>query len=644
MSADTTERYQQLLDTPADDETFVRQTFRLMEADLRTLALSALADWANADLSATADILFQAVGTLQRPAWGSWNGLLEALIKARRKIAREGDAASRKALEQAATVHSILTALERKLTSAQLGDLKPLIELTRHQGGLTLQQLLILPIRLRNRAAHDNWSDPRLWTEAAGALRPLVCLLAEDRPFAALTAASLNPEPFFLSRDGQWWAFNGIAETGAVFTSPDGASMESREGLAEVLLLFQRVLGRTAEQEEGFRRWLGRLAPEDVKGVLLGDFLVGRPVGRGGFATVHKGVQLSTGRQVAVKVLNDGLPEDAKLRFQQEAAFLARCDHPHVVGVIGYGEAPWSAPRAYSLDGEPWYAEFARSSQIKTFIALEWIDGHTLDDYIKGAAEPAPDLSKRLEWFLGAAQALVNVHANGLIHRDVKPSNLMVTEAGLIKLMDFGIARTQAEDRTIMTATGQGLGTPAYMAPEQIRAEDAALEVGPAADIYGLCATFYEVFTGTRLFHHDRETAETVKTSKLAGQLPPAPRAVAPELEWELETILVGGLQNEVADRYRSAEALARDLNHVRNDEPIEYRRPSLARRVRLTYRRNRRVFNTAGVFCALIVLLTAWYLFNIIHERDRAEQSAQAEQRARLDAQKNLRLMRPSV
>ena len=89
-----------------------------------------------------------------------------------------------------------------------------------------------------------------------------------------------------------------------------------------------------------------------------------------------------------------------------------------------------------------------------------------------------------------------------------------------------------------------------------------------------------------------------------------------------METILVGGLQPEVADRYRSAEALVRDLNHVRNDEPIEYRRPSLARRIRLTYRRNRTVFNTAGAFCALLVLLTAWYLVDITDQRNRAERA----------------------
>jgi hypothetical protein len=111
--------------------------------------------------------------------------------------------------------------------------------------------------------------------------------------------------------------------------------------LRPVLLAIQRLLGRSDLQEDNLRRLLDRLAPEELKGVLLGDYLVGRPVGRGGYATVHLGTQLSTGRKVAVKILNDGMPEYSRARFQQEAVFLSRLNHPHVIGILGYGEDAW---------------------------------------------------------------------------------------------------------------------------------------------------------------------------------------------------------------------------------------------------------------------------------------------------------------
>src|SRR5205823_3848878 len=119
---------------------------------------------------------------------------------------------------------------------------------------------------------------------------------------------------------------------------------------------------------------------------------------------------------------------------------------------------------------------------------------------------------------------------------------------------------------------------------------------GPAADVYGLCATFYELITGTRLFRHDRETEQTVNTRKLGEPHPERPRRLVSRLPWELDTILIGGLEREVSDRYRSAAALQRDVELFLVDKPIEYRRPSLGRRARLFYRRNRTLVNVVSV------------------------------------------------
>jgi WD40 repeat protein len=262
---------------------------------------------------------------------------------------------------------------------------------------------------------------------------------------------------------------------------------------------------------------------------------------------------------------------------------------------------------------------------------MEWIDGRTLEDVYRGPGEGRPGVRPLADWFRQAAEALAAVHASGLIHRDVKPGNLMVTEEGVVELMDFGIARSRGDARTLETTTGRSLGTAAYMSPEQIRAVDAEAEIGPSTDIYSLSGSFYELFAGTRLFGHDTESAQTVQTRKLRGEPPVRPRTLARGLPWEVEAIVLGGLEAEVGDRYHSAADLARDLRHFLADEPIEYRRPSIPRRLRLAYRRNRLVADLAMVFLALAAGGFVRYVLDI-----RAEQERTSNQRdAAVDSEK---------
>src|SRR5262249_49735010 len=140
----------------------------------------------------------------------------------------------------------------------------------------------------------------------------------------------------------------------------------------------------------------------------------------------------TTVRRVAVKVLRDGLSQEDRARFRQEAALLARFDHPHIVGVFGHGEEPWFAPRepalAQKLAREEWFVQhFKRGAPKKSFIVLEWVDGQTLEQVRRGEREPRPDQAELTRWSADAAGALAAVHEQNLLHRDVNPKNLMAT-------------------------------------------------------------------------------------------------------------------------------------------------------------------------------------------------------------------------
>ncbi|TWT48985.1 protein kinase domain-containing protein [Botrimarina hoheduenensis] len=617
-------RYQELAASRDDPEQFVRAALSVLEFDFRLLALGALQEWDAAGV--VSSDLFGPVSALQKPSWGSWNWVLSTIQKSRRVVLREGSPDVRARLSRVSRLSRVIECLDAQLDNEAVHGLGRLAKIGKQSlsNSPKFGAALALPIGLRNRIAHDHPSDAAWWREAADAIQPLLEVCAANDAYKALVDSDRPAAPWRMDAGRQdAWVYNGLTDKLDVhYVNRSGESITSSDSAQEVLQAFQRLLGKSEVQGKNFRKLLASLAPEEVRGVLVGDYLLGAPVGAGAYGVVHKGRQLSTGRPVAIKVLRDGASDVVKSRFRQEAAFLARVESPGVVAVYGYGEDVWSPPKAFSLSAEPWYKDFSEGAAVKNYIAMEWIDGATLEEVFQERGSTERTLSRVTDWFAQAAAALADVHASGLIHRDIKPSNLMLSDGDRVKLMDFGVARHDHAERTLVTSAGVTLGTPAYMSPEQLRASAAEDEVGPRSDIYSLCATFYELYTQARIYDHDSESADSVRQHKIQGDRPRRPSSVNVRLPWELETILLGGLEPELTDRYADAASLAEDIRRFQRDEPLAYKRPSLLRRVELAYRRNRVAANLVAGFLCCLAIGGAVYVRHISLERERAEDS----------------------
>ncbi len=304
-----------------------------------------------------------------------------------------------------------------------------------------------------------------------------------------------------------------------------------------------------------------RLAPGT--GGRVGRFLITGELGRGGMGAVFRGLDPELGRDVAVKVLLPRPGDDtlaaarSRERFLREARITAKLRHPGIVAVHEVGES----------DGRP-------------FLAMDFVDGETLSSLRERGPLPAESVAELVR---GVARALEHAHRAGVLHRDVKPQNVLIDGVtGEPRLVDFGLAR-QEDAPTEITLTGQLLGTPQYVAPEQARGEKDA--VGPAADVYALGGVLYFALTGQPPFEGDNilSLLRQVMTSE-----PPPPRSIDPTIAVDLATIALRCLEKEPSARYRSAGAVAADLQRFIDGEMIEARRPSSWRRVARTLARHR--------------------------------------------------------
>ena len=267
-----------------------------------------------------------------------------------------------------------------------------------------------------------------------------------------------------------------------------------------------------------------------LEGRHLGRYRLLEPLGSGGMSVVYRGLDTSLQREVAVKVLHPHLArqQDARARLAREARAVARLQHPNILEVF----------------------DFADPSTEDAFLVTELVRGETLKSFVERERTFPPELAALVIQQL--SRALGHAHEAGVIHRDLKPENVMVRDDGVLKLMDFGIARV-LDPAERMTVTGALVGSPAYMAPEVIDGEPAT----PESDVFSLGTLLYWLWTGTLPFAAP-STPATLKRI-LAGTYED-PRGACPAISDALVNILDTCLAHDPADRYASAKELEQDL------------------------------------------------------------------------------------
>jgi eukaryotic-like serine/threonine-protein kinase len=266
-------------------------------------------------------------------------------------------------------------------------------------------------------------------------------------------------------------------------------------------------------------------------------------VGRGGMAEVFRARDIRLDRIVGVKTLRDDLARDQtfQARFRREAQSAASLNHPSIVAVYDTGEdMVGSLPVPY--------------------IVMEFVDGRTLRDLLRDDRRLLPE--RAAEITDGVLRALDYSHRNGIVHRDIKPGNVMLTRSGDVKVMDFGIARAVSDSQLTMTQTAQVIGTAQYLSPEQARGE----RVDARSDLYSTGCLLYELLTGRPPFTGDSPVAIAYQHVKEA---PIPPSQVDPEVPPWADAIVLKAMEKDPADRYQSAGEMRNDIQRALSGAPV---------------------------------------------------------------------------
>lgn len=352
-----------------------------------------------------------------------------------------------------------------------------------------------------------------------------------------------------------------------------------------------------------------RAAGPFQEGDVVGPYEILGVIGRGGMGTVYEAVERGLGRKVALKAM-DALRPDARTRdrFVREARAAARLDHPDIVPVFGSGET----------DGVLWYAmRRVRGAPLDRLLAdLDGADPaarerarRTLDDSAAssvsgsgGAASLAPRVRAAASLGARLAHALAYAHSQGILHRDIKPGNVLVDEGGAPLLTDFGLCKV--EDDGSLTAASDVVGTLRYMPPEALEGSHDV-----RGDVYSLGLVLYELLSGRPAFATDSRQAMLHQVLRVD---PPPLARVAERVPADLERVVAKAISKLPEERYASASELAADLEAVLGGRPVRARRPSALYQARLFVRRNRALSATLALALAAAVAGTAAYVLEL--------------------------------
>jgi len=359
--------------------------------------------------------------------------------------------------------------------------------------------------------------------------------------------------------------------------------------------------------------WIGRLrlvgvppqptSPAPIPPPDIPGYEIRTEISRGGQGIVYRALQVTSRRDVAIKVLREGPYATAatRRRFEREIELVAGLNHPHIVTVFDSGE----------------------TADRRRYYVMDFAPGLPLDRYL---ATRRPPVADRLRLFARVCQAVNYAHQRGVIHRDLKPSNVLVADDGHPRILDFGLARHVPEPgAAAMTTAGEVAGTLPYMSPEQARGLPDAVDV--RSDVYALGVMLYEMLTGRFPYPVSGDVLQVLRhivesePTRVWRRPTPAATGAPPRIDLDLETILLKALAKERERRYQSAGELARDVEHYLAGEPIEARRDSGVYVLRKLLQRYR--FAALAALAFVTVITGAALALGVMYTRQAALRAA---------------------
>jgi tetratricopeptide (TPR) repeat protein len=364
------------------------------------------------------------------------------------------------------------------------------------------------------------------------------------------------------------------------------------------------------------------IAEYNLIGQKLGDFEILKMIGQGGMGAVFLARQVSLDREVALKVISHigGAQVKHLDRFKRESKVLAKISHPNIVPIYEVGQhGPYSYfameyVKGVSLDKVLSSIRNAKPDEKASEVMHKCLEVQTSVAVDKNnnsnGAEIDTDYIVRISRIIvSIASALDYAHNKGILHRDVKPSNILINTEGTAKLVDFGLAK--AETQQTITITGEFFGTPSYVSPEQIRKPET---VDCRSDVFSLAATYYECLTLHPPFGGD--TVNETLTQVISREAIP-PKKYCPRLSTDFNTVLLHALEKLPEDRYQTAADFSTDIANLLEFKPITAKRPSITQRAYKTLRRNPLKITIVGI-SILVVVLSYFVYSSFIQTRNK--------------------------